>query len=391
MALEQLTNKAASTLSAAITSGATSLTVASAAAFPTNGNFRVIVDNEIMLVTAVSGTTFTVTRGAESTTAASHASGAAITHVLTAASLRALGLQRYRPENGIDLFGTPGHDKTEQVSVAASATQTLMNHSDGPGYVSTISIQVNSTDFRARERSVLSIYRDGEATPSITGEVRAIFGADDLPPAFLTKHIGAFLTGNDANYVLTLMIPYASSIKIDITNGSSTATMTVWSNVQRMSGVAVDWDRYTHLYGAAHGNTAVAQYAEETLLDVSGRGLLHGLILRLIASGSTPTMLEGNIKIYLDGAGSPSLEWSGTEDYFRNGFYFEGGTLRADHVGTIKVDATSHIYTAYRFHVPDPIPFATHCKVTWSNGQSGQGTAPGTSDCLAFSWYYLDS
>jgi hypothetical protein len=37
--------------------------------------FRVLVGTEIMIVTNVSGTTFTVTRGAEGTTAASHSSG----------------------------------------------------------------------------------------------------------------------------------------------------------------------------------------------------------------------------------------------------------------------------------------------------------------------------
>lgn len=40
--------------------------------------FRVIVDDEIMIVTAVSGGNWTVTRGADGTTAASHLAGAAL-------------------------------------------------------------------------------------------------------------------------------------------------------------------------------------------------------------------------------------------------------------------------------------------------------------------------
>jgi hypothetical protein len=61
---ELFANNAATTLSAAITTAvATTLTVTSATAFPSTGNFRVRVDSEIMLVTGVSGTTFTITQG----------------------------------------------------------------------------------------------------------------------------------------------------------------------------------------------------------------------------------------------------------------------------------------------------------------------------------------
>lgn len=85
--MERLANNATSTLAAALSSGATSLTVAAAAAFPNAGNFRIKIDAELLLVTAVAGNVFTVTRGAEGTTAAAHTSGSAVKHVLTAASL----------------------------------------------------------------------------------------------------------------------------------------------------------------------------------------------------------------------------------------------------------------------------------------------------------------
>jgi hypothetical protein len=65
------------TLGASITSSATALTVASASGLPAP-NFRLLVDNELMLVTAVSGTTLTVTRGYETSAATTHSSGAAV-------------------------------------------------------------------------------------------------------------------------------------------------------------------------------------------------------------------------------------------------------------------------------------------------------------------------
>ena len=65
MAYERFANGGLSSLAVGIDNAVTSLAVASAVGFPTGGNFRIIIDSEIMLVTNVQGQTFTVTRGAE--------------------------------------------------------------------------------------------------------------------------------------------------------------------------------------------------------------------------------------------------------------------------------------------------------------------------------------
>lgn len=85
MAQERKANNAQNTLSSAITAGATSLTVVSASSFPTNPQFRIKINNELLLVTAVSGTTFTITRGIEGTTAAAHGNSDTVTLVETQA------------------------------------------------------------------------------------------------------------------------------------------------------------------------------------------------------------------------------------------------------------------------------------------------------------------
>ncbi len=87
---EVKTNNAATKLNGGINNSVTSLVVNSATAFPTTGYFSIIIDTEIMIVTAVSGTTFTVKRGQEGTSAASHSSGALIVHDLTSRSFDAL-------------------------------------------------------------------------------------------------------------------------------------------------------------------------------------------------------------------------------------------------------------------------------------------------------------
>lgn len=75
-----------STLSTGVNSSLGAISVADSTKFPTGGQptFRVIVDSEIMLVTAnpLSGV-LSVTRGYEGSTAASHSSGAVVSHIAT--------------------------------------------------------------------------------------------------------------------------------------------------------------------------------------------------------------------------------------------------------------------------------------------------------------------
>lgn len=93
---EQYTNGAQTTLANAIGAGDTTLAVkaSTSVGFPTSGNFRVLIDSELLLVTAVAGmddTTWTVTRAIERwagvQTGANHTAGATVTYVLTVASL----------------------------------------------------------------------------------------------------------------------------------------------------------------------------------------------------------------------------------------------------------------------------------------------------------------
>jgi len=95
MAYEQFANGGLSALDAGIDDSVTSLTVKSAVGFPTGGNFRIVIDSEIMLVTDVQGKTFTVTRAQEGSSAASHDADAAVFHVLTAGSLAQRDIEQF--------------------------------------------------------------------------------------------------------------------------------------------------------------------------------------------------------------------------------------------------------------------------------------------------------
>ncbi len=69
------------TLSGAIDVIATTISVAAFTGFPPNGQFTIRVDDEVMTVTAVNATTWTVVRGIAETIATAHGSGATVTQI----------------------------------------------------------------------------------------------------------------------------------------------------------------------------------------------------------------------------------------------------------------------------------------------------------------------
>lgn len=95
--MENLPNFSRSTLSIAIGANETVLLVASAASFPAV-TFRILIDNELLKVTAVDGRNFTVERGIEGTTATPHAANVDVIGVATAGAMA-----QFVAENGPDI------------------------------------------------------------------------------------------------------------------------------------------------------------------------------------------------------------------------------------------------------------------------------------------------
>jgi hypothetical protein len=95
MAIERYSNRGQTTISqgGGITSGDTSVTVASSASLPSAGTFRIVIESEICACTGVAGNVLTIVRAQEGTTAAAHPNGATITQVLTNQGLLNVGSQ----------------------------------------------------------------------------------------------------------------------------------------------------------------------------------------------------------------------------------------------------------------------------------------------------------
>jgi hypothetical protein len=87
MTTERFANQARTVLAAGIGASDATLTVASTANFPTAPQFRIRIGLELILVTAMAGTTWTITRGIEGTSPAVHSQNSPVTAVLSAGAL----------------------------------------------------------------------------------------------------------------------------------------------------------------------------------------------------------------------------------------------------------------------------------------------------------------
>jgi hypothetical protein len=154
------------TLAAPIAStGATSITTAAAAPSALHGGeFRVRIGNELLLVTGGQNTTtWTVQRGAEGTTAATHASGAKVRHIFTAGAVEQL------------LSAQSGSD-------ASTATKGVARLSVAPS-TPTAPIAVGTNDPRI---TVAYIWDEDAETyvplggiPAVAGQLRSFLGPID--------------------------------------------------------------------------------------------------------------------------------------------------------------------------------------------------------------------
>lgn len=160
---EQLANNAFSTLDGAINNSQTSFDVVDGSVFPSVGNFRIRVGDEIMVCTARSTDTLTVVRGQEGTAAASASNGADVVHILTAG-----GLTRWTQDN-LPLFGYSSYPPLGKIVADDGVTLLTASSFTWDNQGSTTATDQNGTIIMrapaAASENVRALYRSAPSTP----------------------------------------------------------------------------------------------------------------------------------------------------------------------------------------------------------------------------------
>ncbi len=124
------------------------------------------------------------------------------------------------------------------------------------------------------------------------------------------------------------------------------------------------------------------------ILDARGEGQYVGCFL-FVDSAPGGWWGEGDDMMFIDGEETPSINGTGTEDYFCDawGFHaidnypFYGVPFKEE-----QPDGWTQT-TAYRFHLPDPVRFKKSLRVTIEHGW--QGKKPNDYSSVAY-WYQLE-
>lgn len=287
----------------------------------------------------------------------------------------------------------------ERRVVGAGETFAMLETADGPGVLTKIFIALENTGpVEERDRSllesVLRIQVDDDEMPGVAIRTAELFQAHGYRP-FKSRylgHEGLFAARGTGGY-LYIQAPYARRIRVTITNGSATTPMMMWSMLHHAQGGRQDWGRQARLRNAALIDAAVPPYAEQVLMEARGRGVFRGLNFLARTADPRPWhCMEGNLRFYVDDEAVAGWESSGTEDYFGGAFFFNGGPFATDYLGLTALAMERGMMAAYRFHIPDPIPFDRGLRVTWTNGERESGNEVLAATTISTNcWYYLDA
>ncbi len=318
--------------------------------------------------------------------------------------------------NGIlrDLI-TPRHCRTRRVSswdkaggnrdwwpIEPGEAKTLADLS-GPGLITHLWMTSGAKEGRSAwtRRVRLRIYWDGQETPSVDAPIGDFFGCGHgLVRRW--QSIAMDMTGNEMPEFQTtafncwLPMPFQKSARVELLNdgdginviyfyvdyeeydpGVLPADSLYFHAHFRRECPTDGWkDKFTPNHGDPVDSTSnLDGSGNYVLLETTGRG--HYIGCNVSIHNQTGSWWgEGDDMIFIDGDAQPTINGTGTEDYFGhaygmqpipNGLYHGVSVFAPDDP---KGDLWRGKTTCYRWHIPDPIVFQKSIKVTIEHGHA---------------------
>lgn len=243
--------------------------------------------------------------------------------------------------------------KNRQSIVAGGKEGGVIAELDGKYCITNIRLEF-SGEVSLTEAS-LSFTWDNE--PTFTAPLGAFFAVGD----FGLYETNSLFTGYaDGVFYCNFAMPFNESCKIELLNPTGAAyKATVF---YQPLGDSFEQYGYFKTQYRQHDVTA-GDGTPITVLSESGSGSMVGVVQSLTSRINQGLAyrwhLEGDEIVYIDGSDYPSIQGTGTEDFYNGGWYFSKGTFSTPLAGntffeiTDKIDRTS----MYRFFLWDKICF----------------------------------
>lgn len=261
----------------------------------------------------------------------------------------------------------------------------------GAGIINHIWITIAPRPNRlSRNDIIIRMYWDGKEYPSVESPIGPFFGQGweesyefaSLPLASGPK--------NGTGLVSYFAMPFAKGARIEIENQTgqkinafyyyvdyvevdqlpkNTGRFHAWYN-KELTEAAAEGENEWRTLGRPPGENKTAE-KNYLIADIQGKG--HFIGVNYYVHSPTPMWYgEGDDMFYIDGAPEPTLNGTGTEDYFNtawcpNTLYehpYYGYARVNDDVGWL---GRTHVY---RFHISDPVYFDKSLKFTIEHGHN---------------------
>ena len=267
--------------------------------------------------------------------------------------------------------------------IEAGGTKEVFN-ATGPGVITHIWFTIAADAKYHLKEIVLRIYWDGEAKPSVETPVGDFFG---LNLGDYNLYQSAYLNCSSVKALnCYFKMPFHKSARITVTNEGTHKVGAFYSNIDyqlvpRLSDRAL----YFHAqYRQAAPNVAVKFSSEEqeinldgvhnyVFVETKGRGHLMGVTLGVLQNRDR-WMGEGDEMIFIDDEKLPSINGTGTEDYFNGAWDFDGVAFANLYNGAHFISTPPMLagcrYCLYRWHADNPVTFRKSIKYTIEHGHA---------------------
>lgn len=284
----------------------------------------------------------------------------------------------------------PNHKNQDFRSLAPGQTLAL-GEIEGKGKVEHIwfTIAASSPDY-LREL-VLRIYWDGESRPAVECPLGEFYGLGFGKMVEYKSAATAIGAQNSLNCYWPM--PFKKGARFTITNEGKEPVGSCYYNIDYSLDQKEDNKKALYFHTQYRQSYPAPKGKDLPILDVQGRGQFVGCFLSVLAN-SDLWWGEGNDKFYVDGATAPTIEGTGSEDYFCGAWDF-GHSFYTDYCGVPLYEPGEKrgIHnTCYRWHIMDPVPFTTSLQFNIEHGRNGSDDerSPLLNNYSTVAYYYVD-
>ena len=273
--------------------------------------------------------------------------------------------------------------------IAPGETLILLDES-GPALVSHVWMTIAGAGAHHLKELVLRMYWDGEATPSVEAPVGDFFGLG-LGDYFLYES-APLAVASDKALNSFFPMPFQHHGRITVTNEGSQKVLYLYFNIyyRRYAKPPAADNLYFHAQyrQAAPARGWSDQWAQDELpmiedvknldgagnyvwLEAKGRGHYVGVTMSVLQN-QDDWWGEGDDMLFIDGETLPSINGTGSEDYFLGAWDFGNQAFSYALFG-VPVKGTNVAgarWSVYRFHLDSPIPFTKSLRATIEHGHA---------------------